>query len=55
MNFRSNKIAPPPIPQNLEGSIPLATTVKLDSGLLDLIGKDKEKKVGKSDKMRISD
>ena len=55
MNFGSNKIAPQPITQSLEGTLPLATPIKLDSVLLDLIGKDKDKKVGKSDKMRLSD
>ena len=54
MNFRSNKTKPQPFPKNLETAQP-ATKVKLEPVLLELIGNVTEKKVDKSNKMKISD
>jgi hypothetical protein len=55
MNSKSNKTTPHPFPRNLETAQPLATKVKLDPVLIDLIANLKEKKVSKSKTMRISD
>jgi hypothetical protein len=55
MNFRKNKTTPHPFPENVEIAQPLATKVKLDPVLLDLIANLKEKKVSKSKTMRLSD
>jgi hypothetical protein len=55
MNLKPNKTTPLPFPQNLEAAQPLATKVKLNPELLDLVGNIKEKKVEKPDKMKMSD
>jgi hypothetical protein len=55
MNLRSIRIKPQPVPQNLEVSPPCtAIKAKSDPPLFNPIGSVKEKKVDKSDKMRIS-
>ena len=55
MNFRSNKTAPQPSGQKLEGTLPSATKVKLEPAMFSLIRNVKEKKIGKSTSMKISD
>ena len=56
MNFGSNKTTPQLFPQNSVAKPPTpAPTVKLDPMLLELLRNVKEKKVGKSHSMKISD
>jgi hypothetical protein len=55
MELRSNQAPPQPVPHNLQASPPTSTKAQLGSVLLELLGNVKEKKVTKSNKMRISD
>ncbi len=56
MNLKSNKTSLQPVPQKSESSPPTSPpNANLDPILLDLIGNVKEKKVSKSNPMRISD